>query len=220
MTEARPRIQGDLARRLDRLSLAAHRFHRFAHHPLCAEYEGEVFRFGRKLRICKGCTLAGIGVLAGLAAGGIAPKSTGGYFAGIAFGLVPLLTGAFHLHARREAVVQPAEGSSEAMAISAAHRLPSKRGKLLTRLTPAAVFAFTFAQGLRTGGVIGYAGATLAVPLTTLIILAYRRRRPQRQPCLACPERFAMHRCRGFREIRSRERAFQRLAGRLIQWAK
>ena len=39
------RIPPQLARRLDRLSVAAHRFHRWAHHPLCTEYEGEVLRF-------------------------------------------------------------------------------------------------------------------------------------------------------------------------------
>ena len=33
-----------LRRKIDRLSRAAHRFHRFAHHPLCERYAGEVIR--------------------------------------------------------------------------------------------------------------------------------------------------------------------------------
>jgi len=58
-----------LARRLDRLAFAAHAFHRFAHHPLCDLYAAEVFRLGRRTRICRGCTLALIGAALGTVAG-------------------------------------------------------------------------------------------------------------------------------------------------------
>ena len=61
-----------LARKIDRFSRRAHGFHRFAHHPLCGAYRGEVVAWGR-WRICKGCLLAGAGLGAGLAAGALAP---------------------------------------------------------------------------------------------------------------------------------------------------
>lgn len=63
------RIPAALAHRLDRLARGAHRFHRFAHHPLCEEYEGEVVRVGRRARICRGCALVLIGLAAGTASG-------------------------------------------------------------------------------------------------------------------------------------------------------
>ncbi len=63
-----PRPPRRVLRRIDRLSRAAHRFHRFAHHPLCDEYAGEVLRVGRT-RVCRGCTLAACGGLAGGAVG-------------------------------------------------------------------------------------------------------------------------------------------------------
>lgn len=65
-------IDRDLARRIDRFSRRAHRFHRFAHHPLCGAYRSEVVALGR-MWVCKGCLLAGLGVLAGGGAGLVAP---------------------------------------------------------------------------------------------------------------------------------------------------
>ena len=67
------RIPPRLARRLDRLARRAHAFHRFAHHPACHEYAGEVFRFGRRTRICRGCALAAMGAIAGTALGLVSP---------------------------------------------------------------------------------------------------------------------------------------------------
>src|SRR5947207_14201496 len=61
----RRRVPPALARRIDRLATRAHRFHRFAHHPLCDEYAGEVIRVGRHMRLCRGCTFAIAGGLAG-----------------------------------------------------------------------------------------------------------------------------------------------------------
>jgi hypothetical protein len=62
------RIPRPLARRIDRLAVRAHRFHRYAHHPLCGRYAGEVIRIG-KLRVCRGCSYALAGGLAGGALG-------------------------------------------------------------------------------------------------------------------------------------------------------
>ena len=56
----RPRITPAQARRIDRLSRRAHRFHRFAHHPLCDRYAGEVIRIGR-VRLCRGCAFTALG---------------------------------------------------------------------------------------------------------------------------------------------------------------
>jgi len=59
-----------LAKRIDRLAWQAHAFHRFAHHPLCDGYRGEVLRIGKRFRLCKGCTLLALGLAAGFALGG------------------------------------------------------------------------------------------------------------------------------------------------------
>ena len=64
-----PAIPRPLARRIDRLARRAHRFHRFAHHPLCQPYRDEVIRVGRRAFVCKGCALLAAGLLAGVAAG-------------------------------------------------------------------------------------------------------------------------------------------------------
>ena len=63
------RIPPSLARRIDRLAWRAHAFHRFAHHPLCDPYRGEVLRVGPRLRLCKGCTFLAAGLVAGIAVG-------------------------------------------------------------------------------------------------------------------------------------------------------
>ena len=62
------RVPRPLARRIDRLAARAHRFHRYAHHPLCGRYAAEVIRVG-KLRVCRGCSYATVGGLAGGALG-------------------------------------------------------------------------------------------------------------------------------------------------------
>ena len=64
-----PRISPALARRIDRAARAAHAFHRFAHHPLCGRYAGEVLSAGSVV-ICRGCASmiggAALGVTLGL----------------------------------------------------------------------------------------------------------------------------------------------------------
>lgn len=71
--QALPRF---LAKRIDKLAWRAHAFHRFAHHPLCDSYRSEVFRVGRRLRLCKGCSLLAVGFASGLLAGALARPST------------------------------------------------------------------------------------------------------------------------------------------------
>jgi hypothetical protein len=53
------------ARAIDRFARGAHAFHRFAHHPLCGEYAGEVVRVGRRARLCRGCAFVAAGALLG-----------------------------------------------------------------------------------------------------------------------------------------------------------
>jgi 4-amino-4-deoxy-L-arabinose transferase-like glycosyltransferase len=66
-----PPLAKGLAKRIDRLALRAHAFHRFAHHPLCDAYRGEVFRIGKRLRLCKGCSLLVAGFLLGIGLGAL-----------------------------------------------------------------------------------------------------------------------------------------------------
>ena len=183
-------IDRGLARRLDRLAFRAHAFHRWAHHPLCREYEGEVFRLGRRLRLCRGCTLAALGGAAGLAAGFLVPPLPPAASLGLAcLGLLAALPA---LSRRRWS-------------------------KVLTRALPAALPPFLLVQALRSGGVLRWGVAALAAAVAAAVVLAYRRRGPDRAPCAACAEAPAHGACRGFREIRDRERAFGRLAARWLR---
>ncbi|HEY0193115.1 MAG TPA: hypothetical protein VGC42_18485 [Kofleriaceae bacterium] len=188
----RPRPTPRQARRIDRLSRAAHRFHRHAHHPLCDRYAGEVLRVrwrGRRVYLCRGCSFAVIGGLAGGVAGlGLAAVGRGG--AAIALGA--LIAGALLLI---PTVVSP-------------RRLP----KLVTRLAPAALLAL----GL-TVGFLAHRWLVLALAGAAVIGLRglYGRRGGDRSPCTDCPERMASP-CSGFVQIVRREQAFQRVARRLL----
>lgn len=184
------RIPRHLARRIDRLAGHAHAFHRFAHHPLCGAYAPEVLRLGR-YRLCKGCTCVALGGVSGMLAGVLTSLLSFralGLIAMVSLGWVWL---AF------------ARGRVRGM------------GKLLTRGLPSLMAGFLVTQGLRcstTWGLLLAAGAALALPLA---VVAYRRRGPWRGPCTTCPER-DFQPCSGFRPQLRRERAFQRLAGRLL----
>ncbi len=183
----RPALPRALARRVDRLARHAHAFHRWAHHPLCQEYSGEVFRFGRRFRLCRGCTLAALGALSGAALGLTVPAVRPGILAVLAaLETIPILLGLSNL------------------------RLP----KPLTRYLPAALPPFLLIQALRHPGLQAWLLAALVWTAAGLWVRRYRRRGPDRSPCAACPERFNEGTCRGFREIRTRERAFARLASR------
>lgn len=180
-----PRTPPALRRSLDRLSRRAHAFHRFAHHPLCAEYAGERFQVGR-LRLCRGCALLGAGLGAGAAMGLLLPARLPAAGLALAAGLASGLLG-FRL-----------------------------RGpKLLSRALPGALLALAALQGLRLGPA-GWAVAVGTALAFALSVRSYRRRGPHRGPCETCPDRDRRPACRGFVPILRRERALQRLAGRLI----
>jgi len=188
------RIPPAQARQIDRLARRAHGFHRFAHHPLCAAYVGEVVHLGRRTLLCRGCLLAACGAAAGI--------------------LGALLAPAPH---PRELALALCAAAAIVLAAVARPRATPRLNKLATRATPAAMTAALATLGLRargTGGV-AVAVAAIAIPFTAAIL--YRRRGPDRSPCLGCPEREARRVCSGYRRMARREAAFARLAGRLLR---
>lgn len=180
------RLSRPLARRLDRLSRAAHRFHRFAHHPLCDRYAGEVVRVGRT-RLCRGCTYAVIGG----GAGGIAGLLIHDADVAIAAAVVAVLLIVATLYRTRRV------------------------SKLATRLAPAALFTFAMVAGVCSRSPVGLAAALAAAASAVGLRLLYGKRGADRTPCETCPER-VLSPCSGFVRIVSRERAFQRVAAQLI----
>jgi hypothetical protein len=86
------RIPETTARRIDRLARSAHAFHRFAHHPLCDRYAPEVLRVGRRVRICRGCTFAACGLLAGAACGALVSSPPWLHWAALAGAIAALLS--------------------------------------------------------------------------------------------------------------------------------
>ncbi len=177
-----------LARRIDRLARRAHAFHRFAHHPLCGAYSGEVIQIGRRMRLCLGCSLATAGALLGAAAGLVSPASL--ELAGLSLATL-IASGALALSRRR---------------------LP----KILTRALPMAGASACLVLGTRERSLAALALSTVAVAVVSLAIALYRRRGPDRAPCSSCPERTLPKACSGLRPIARRERAFQRLSARWI----
>ena len=192
-------IPRPLARRVDRLSRRAHRFHRFAHHPLCPRYAGEVIRLGRRGRVCLGCSLVLAGTVLGVGAGFFSPSAPG-----------PALVAA--------ALLLVAAGPA---AIRAPHpgERPGGTPKLLTRLVPTALGGAAAGQALSAPSPARIAAAALAAAALGVAIIRYRRRGPDRSACRACPDGPAGPRCPGFSPIARRERAFSRLAGRWIAGA-
>lgn len=182
-----------LARRLDRLARRAHAFHRFAHHPLCSAYRAEVVRLGRRA-VCRGCLLAAAGTATGVALGALAPAPSAG---ALALGL--------------------ASTAAALAAAAAPGRSARRRSKLLTRAAPAALAAALATSGLAAGGLARVAAGLSAVAMALAATALYRRRGPDRSPCLACPEREGPRVCSGFRRIARREAAFARLAGKLLR---
>ena len=193
------RIPAPLARRIDRLARRAHAFHRWAHHPLCVRYEPETIRLGRRTRLCRGCTHLWLGALSGVAAGLALPRAPGTVWlttAAILVAAVPLAIPRRRL---------PAD-------LGARRRPP----KLLTRFLPLAVAGAAVAQALAAPAPARLAAAVLAVLAVAWGLARYRRRGPDRGPCLACPEGPPGAGCSGFAPIVRRERAMSRLAGRWI----
>jgi len=179
-----------LARRIDRLARAAHAFHRYAHHPLCDEYRSEVVQLGRRTRVCRGCLLVASGTVAGLVAGAFLAR---GAVALIVIGLLALII----------ARVTPG----------------GRPSKWISRLVPAAALGAAAVGGLIGGSIVGLCVSALAILLYVGVAVGYRQRGPDRTPCRTCPERLLATPCRGVRPIVRRERAFQRVAGRMIESA-
>jgi len=184
------RVPAGVARRLDRLAWRLHAFHLYAHHPLCHRYAGEVLTLGR-VRVCKGCTLLAVGVVVGVPVGCLVPALSVTNLA-----LVALAALAWALAVFLGPGLRPL-------------------GKLGTRFLPATAAAFLAVQGLRVRQPWGLALVAVIAVAVPLIVRVYRRRGPHRAACEACPER-DQRLCSGFRLQYRRERAFQRLAARMI----
>ena len=181
-----------LARRIDRLARRAHRFHRFAHHPLCDAYAPELLRLGRRSRVCRGCVLAA----AGLALGAIA---------GLALPALP------------PSALALAFAAALALALrGAAPRAGAARPKLASRALPAALLAALPAHAVRHPAAAPVAAGVAALVCAAVALAAYRRRGPDRAACARCPERDGAVVCSGYRSVVRRERAFARVAGRLV----
>ena len=184
------RVPRETARRIDRLASRAHRFHRWAHHPLCGAYADEVVRVG-KLRVCRGCAYAAIG---GAVGGSIALVVAAGMMIAGACALVGVGILAASIAWRRVRGVRPS--------------------KLVTRLLPAGALGFAITRGV----LISIGVAALAAIAVLALFVVYKRRGNDRAPCATCPER-ALPLCSGFRPIVMRERAFQRVSLRLLREA-
>ncbi|MGC4087099.1 MAG: hypothetical protein QM756_04185 [Polyangiaceae bacterium] len=191
MRKRATRVSPVLARRIDRLASHAHAFHRFAHHPLCGRYAGELVSLGGRRRVCRGC----LSVLAGTAVG--------------------VVVGAFVNVSGAVCVVSAVLGCA-LLGSSLVVRLP----KWLGRALPALLLAAALVAALRSPSWLRVA-ALVGLPLGALLARAlYRARGPYRGTCATCPERNLGSRCSGIAPIVRRERAFQRLAQRWLDAAR
>jgi len=175
---------------IDRLAKGAHAFHRFAHHPLCERYAGELIPLGKRTRICRGCASTALGAVTGLLAALSWQPTLWILVSASALGLGLFLS-------------------------SLALRLP----KWLGRASAAACLGFACLGGLRSAH-----GAPLFLALGIVVASAaflslYRKRGPNRAPCQQCPERRLTVPCSGLLPIVRRERAFRRVAQRLLDAA-
>jgi hypothetical protein len=202
-------VPAALARRIDRLARAVHRAHRYAHHPLCGMYAGELVRLGRRARVCRGCLLVASGAITGAALAlacpiehalrGLAAHAGLACVAASVFVALALID-AWRLDALTAAAARP--------------RAPWR--KLITRFAPAVVLAAAIAFGLRRGDLLGLAFAVTSAAVVAAVWIGYRRRGPDRGPCTRCPEGPPHAGCSGFAVIVQRERAFQRMSRRLL----
>ena len=119
-------ISKAVAARIDRASRYAHRFHRFAHHPLCNRYRGELISIGHRARFCRGCALGAFG----------------GAF-GFALGLC--------LHLRAPQAIVIAVTALGLLLITSAVRLP----KVGSRLIPATLLGAGASSGIAMASAIG-----------------------------------------------------------------
>jgi len=186
-----------LARRVDRLARRAHDFHRFAHHPLCSPYSGEVLRLGRRTRVCLGCVLATVGAALGSGLGLFLPALPGPVLFSLGLALLLLVPLALRRPSPRPGLAAPFS-------------------KLVTRFLPTLVAGAIVFQSLRAPSPGRLAAGGEAAAAVFLGALVYRRRGPDRSPCVGCPKGPPRLDCPGFSPVARRERAFSRLAGRWI----
>ena len=177
-------------RAIDRLARDAHAFHRFAHHPLCERYAGELIPLGRRTRVCRGCASAALGSTTGLLAALAWQPSFAIIVGAAALGIGLLLS-------------------------SLALRLP----KWLGRALATACLGFACLGGLLLAHGAPLFLAVVILVSSVAFIALYRKRGPNRGPCTACPERLLSKPCSGLRPIVRRERAFRRLAQRFLDAA-
>ena len=177
-------------RAIDRLARNAHAFHRFAHHPLCERYAGELIPLGRRARLCRGCTTAALGSVAGLLGALVWRPPFSVLLGASALGLGLLLC-------------------------TLVLRLP----KWLGRTGAAACLGFAGLAGLLSAHRASLFLALGILASSAAFLALYRKRGPNRGPCTTCPERLLSSPCSGFRSIVRRERAFRRLAQRLLDAA-
>jgi hypothetical protein len=187
------RIEPRVKRKLQRLARRAHAFHRFAHHPLCERYSGELIVLRGRTRLCRGCSLAAVGGMLGALCAlvwrlPIMPLSVASLLL-LASTLVPRSS--------------PAVDSAK------------RTAKLWTRALPASIVASTLVALLRTPSLGRVLCALTLLALLTLARASYRRRGPDRSACVHCPERNDAP-CSGFRAIVRAERAFTRRAHQLL----
>jgi len=177
-------------RAIDRLAKGAHAFHRFAHHPLCKRYAGELVPLGKRTRVCRGCACAVLGSVTGSLAALCGQPSFSVLLVASALGL-----GLF--------------------SSSLARRLP----KWLGRAAPAACLALAGVGGLRAAHGAALLLALGILLASAAFLAVYRKRGPSRSPCVTCPERSLSTPCSGLKPIVQRERAFRRLAQRWLDAA-
>jgi MFS family permease len=197
------RLAVPLARRIDRLAGRAHRFHRWAHHPLCAAYAGEVIRLGRRTRLCRGCALFTAGALTGLAIGPFLGLPPAALLGGVALLAVAAVTA---VAPRRAPGPGPGPGPAG--------------GKLRSRFAPALLAGVLVSAGATAAGGPGLLAAALTLLVVALARWRYGRRGPDRSACAGCPAGPPGPGCPGFRDAAKRERAFRRLAARWIDRAR
>ena len=193
----RPRVSPALARRLGRLTARAHRFHRFAHHPLCNAYAAEVLHLGRRTHVCAGCAWTLLGSILGV---GVAAACPRGWFT------LPWALGL--------------QGAGMVWLLVSA-RLHAQVLKWLVRGGPMVCLAGGCVLTLRAGAAIPWHLGVWATEAALSAVAwgavrVYRRRPPWRAPCVSCPQR-QDEVCDGWRPMVQRERALTRLSGQWLQ---
>jgi hypothetical protein len=186
-----------LVRRIDRLAKRAHAFHRFAHHPLCDNYAGELIALRGRSRVCRGCAAALVGGLLGVSA-------------------------ALSVRLPELALVSACVAVCCALLIAQSTPSPPGRArpaKVWTRGVPVFLLGASLVTCLRTPSLGHWSAAAGLLVLSRVVLARYRQRGPDRSPCSICPERHNPAPCSGFRSIVRAERAFVRRSERLVDAA-